>query len=189
MKLSKLIDQLGAKEIAKRLFITNGVDSLLSTIGVVTGTFVASHAQDPRTYLGASLGGALSLGLLSGFLGVYLTERSERKEELEEMEKEIMGDLSHSLYAKATNYLAFYVALWSALGSLGLPLIALTPFMVATLVQMNINDVVFATIAIAYAELLLLGAYSGRSLKSALSYLALGLAATLIAMLLGDFLT
>ena len=188
MKVSKLIRQLGAEEIAKRLFVTNGVDALLSTIGVVTGTFVATHQTDPKVYLGASLGGALSLGLLSGFLGVYLTERSERKEELEEMEKEIMGDLSHSVYAKATNYLALYVAFWSVLGSLGLPLVALSPFFAVYLSSLKSVDAVYASLAIAYAELAALGLYSGRSLKTALSYLGLGVAATLIAFALGDLL-
>jgi len=188
LKLSKVLQQLGAREIAKRLFVTNGVDSLLSTIGVVTGTFVASRQSDPRVYLGASLGGALSLGILSGFLGVYLTERSERREELEEMEKKIMGDLSHSVYAKATDYLALYVALWSVLGSLGLPLIALTPFILAYIFGLKSIHVVYSTLALAYLELALLGAYAGRSLRSALLYLGLGLAATLVATLLGDLL-
>jgi len=188
LKLLKLARQLGAEEIAKRLFVTNGVDSLLSTIGVVTGTYVASHHSDPRVYLGASLGGALSLGLLSGFLGVYLTERSERKEELEEMEKKILGDLSKSLYARATDYLALYVALWSVLGSLGLPLIALTPFFLSYVLSISSSEAVYASILIAYAELLALGFYSGKSLRTALSYLALGLAATLIAYTLGDLL-
>ena len=184
MKYLKLVSDEGG-EIAKRLFITNGVDSLISTIGVVSGTYVTTKQADPRLYLGASLGGAVALGFLSGFLGVYLTERVERMKELEEMEKEVMGNLSKSLYAKATNYVALYVALWSALGSLGLPMIALLPFFVAFFVKIN---AVFISLAIMYLELFTLGLYAGRSLRTALSYLLLGLGATALASALGDLL-
>jgi len=181
----ELLELLEDEGIAKRLFVTNGVDSLLSTIGVVTGTYVTTHELDPRVYLGASLGGAMALGLLSGFVGVYITEKVERLKELSEMEKEVIGSLRKSVYAKATNYLALYVALWSALGSLGLPLLALSPFLLALFFNFN---AVYASLFLAYLELTFLGLYAGRDLKSAAMYLALGLAATAVAAALGRLL-
>ena len=169
--------------IARRLFVTNGVDSVLSTIGVIVGTS-SSQISDPRVYVGAALGGALSLGLLSGFLGVYLTERSEKLRELREMEKAVMGDLHKSVYAKAIETTALYVALWSLLGSLVLPLIALSPFLVAFLVGPYSFEVE-ASLLIAHLELAFLGFMSSRSWKGTILYLALGLLATVLVRVLG----
>ena len=172
------------RSIARRLFITNAVDSVLSTIGIVTGTS-ASHVSDPKVYISAALGGALSLGLLSGFLGVYLTERAEKVRELQEIEKAMLADLSNSVYAKTIASSALYVAFWSLLGSLLMPIIALLPFFVGLVVRLPEGFEVSSSLVIAYSELVSLGLISGRSLRSALLYLGLGLIATALVKLLG----
>ncbi len=159
--------------------MTNAIDSLLSTVGVVMGTS-ASQVSDPKVYIGAALGGALSLGLLSGFLGVYLTERTEKIKELREIEKAMMADLQKSIYAKTISSSALYVAFWSLMGSLAIPIIALIPFFVALIVKLPQGAEVAGSLSIAYSELFILGFISDRSLRSALLYLSLGLIATVL---------
>ncbi len=188
----KILKNLGVHEIARRVFATNGVDALLSSIGVLAGTNSLAHPKDPAVYVGAVLGGAISLGFLSGFLGVMITERSERLRELREIESSVMASLEDSMYAKAVNYASLYVALWSLMGSLGLPLTVLVPLMFSLRKLLDIEMAVRISLAIAYVELFLLGIYIGKAtspLKVALQYLALGLVATLLASSVGALIS
>jgi len=190
-KILKILEDLGVISIAKRVFATNGIDSLLSAIGVLSGTSSVAHPRDPAVYVGAVLGGALSLGLLSGFLGVLITERSERLKELKEMERSIASSLAGSMYAKVVNYASLYVALWSLAGSLGLPLTVLIPLIMSLSGILDLALAVKASLIVAYIELFLLGIYIGKGtspLKVALQYLSLGIVATIITSLLGSIL-
>ncbi|UXD22407.1 hypothetical protein IPA_04440 [Ignicoccus pacificus DSM 13166] len=187
-----MLKNLKIDEIARRVFATNGVDALLSAIGVLSGTSSISHSENPNVYLGAVLGGALSLGLLSGFLGVMITERSERLKELKELEKSMMKKLDNTMYARVVNYASIYVALWSLLGSLGLPLIAITPLFLALRGLLVTHQAVLWSLVMAHIELFLLGLYIGKDtspIRIALQYLSLGIAAHIIASMLGAIIS
>jgi len=188
----RLIKNIGIDEIARRVFATNGVDALLSAIGVLSGTNSISHSKDPTVYLGAVMGGALSLGLLSGFLGVFITERSERLKELREMEKSVMKELGNTMYSKIVNYASVYVAFWSLLGSLGLPLWAITPLLLALKGLLGTETSIILSLVIAHTELFALGFYIGKEtspIKVALEYLFLGIASFTIATTLGTVIS
>jgi len=187
-KIKDVIESLGVREIARRMLATNGVDSLLSTIGILNGTLNATHLKDPNVYLSSVLGGAISLGLLSGFVGVYITERTERLKELNRIEKAMAKKLTKSLYAKAINYASIYVALWSLIGSLLLPMLSLIPIALSKMGLIETDRAVILSILIAHLELLVIGLVLGgkKKFNVALQYLALGIAATLISTMLGN---
>ncbi|ALU11620.1 hypothetical protein EYM_03115 [Ignicoccus islandicus DSM 13165] len=190
-RAKEVIESLGVKEIARRMLATNGVDSLLSTIGILNGTLSATHSNDPNIYLSSVLGGAVSLGLLSGFVGVYITERAERLEELRKIERAMARKLNKSFYAKAVNYASVYVALWSLVGSLVLPLTSLIPIILSKFGVLETTLGVLLSIVLAHLELSLIGLSFGGSnrVKVAIQYLILGIGATIISMLLGNVIS
>ncbi len=187
-ELKSVLEGLEVKEIARRMLATNGVDSLLSTIGILSGTFTATHSTDPNIYLSSVLGGAISLGLLSGFVGVYITERAERIKELRRIERAMARRLSDSLYARVINYASLYVAFWSLIGSLVLPLVSIIPVMFSKFKIINTVTGVILSVALAHVELVTIGVLLGEGNKArvSLQYLALGIAATLVSMSLGN---
>lgn len=171
--------------IARRLFVTNSIDSLLSALGVNVGAFEA-HV-DPMIMAMAVLGGSLSLSVVSGLLGVFLSERAERIRELRELERKLGADLSRSLYARSAQLIPLYVALWSSAGMLVFPLASITPYVAAKMKLLSIHQAFALSIAIILASLTMIGAYLGRITGerlwlSSLRVLALGVIALVIVL-------
>lgn len=178
-KLAKLGD---AKSIARRLFVTNSFDAMFSALGVMLGTY-AVGAKDPTVYIGAILGGSLSMGLFSSFVGSYLAERAERLRELKSMEREVMASLRKSIYWRASRVIPLYVAFWSSIGIIALPLLSTTPFMASWAGLLSLDRALTLSVAIVYAIMFSLGAYLGKvsgesMVRTGLKMLGITVAAT-----------
>ncbi len=183
-----LASVLDAHSIARRMFVTNAFDSLLSTLGIVLGLFVAG-ITNPLSYVSA-IGGSVGLmGVFSGFLATYLSERSERLKELHETEKVMLHDLRGSIYWRAARLVPLYVALWSAVGAIALPLISSLPLIIALIGGLRVTGIVIAsTVAAILTVMFLIGFYLGRlseenPLISGARFLGIGALATCIMML------
>ncbi len=154
---------LKAKEIARRMFVTNSFDGLLSSLGVVLGNYV-SGTVSLESYIGTVLGASFSLGFFSGVVATYLSERAERLRELKRTERVMLHSLKGTIYEKAAKLVPVYVAFWSGLGAMLLPLIGISPFLAARLLGVNAPNVallVYASAAIMIIELFALGYYLG----------------------------
>lgn len=128
------------------------------------------------------IGGSLSLGVVSGLAGVYLSERAERFREVRELERKLGGSLEGSIYEKAAQLVPVYVALWSFAGMLIFPLAAATPYIMAAAGILSLNAAFSVSVVMVMAMLSLIGAYMGRIsgegvLKSALRAILLGVLA------------
>ncbi len=180
---------LEAHSIARRMFVTNAFDSLLSTLGIVLGLYVA-RIDNPLSYVSAVAGGVGLMGVFSGFIATYLSERSERLRELHETERVMLHDLRGSIYWRAAHLVPLYVALWSATGAILLPMLSITPLVLELIAGARINEVgVYASVSIILIEMFLLGFYLGRisgenPLLSGARFLVIGLAATGVMLLL-----
>lgn len=64
-------------KIARRYLVMNSFDGALTILGVVVGTYFAEGTAHATVVLSAGFGTSLAMGI-SGFVGAYLTERSER---------------------------------------------------------------------------------------------------------------
>ncbi len=134
------------------------------------------------------IGGSLSLGVVSGLAGVYLSERAERLREVRELEKKLGGSLEGSVYEKAARVVPVYVALWSFVGMLVFPLVAATPYIVAASGVLSLSVAFAVSIAMVMVMLALIGAYMGKIsgegvLKSAFRTVLLGVLALIVVYL------
>ena len=96
-----------------------------------------------------------------------------------------------TIYEKAAKLVPIYVALWSGFGAIVLPMIGLTPFLLALAAGFNVqvHVLVYSSAAIMIAELFVLGAYLGsisgeNMLLSGARMAAIGLASVLFFTLL-----
>jgi len=142
---------------------------------------------DPLVIAMAILGGSISLSVISGFLGVFLSERAERVRELRELERKLGADLSRSLYALSARFTPLYVALWSSIGMLVFPLLSATPYLVAKMEALDLWEAFIASLAATYTALALIGVYLARITGenvyiSAFRLLLLGLLASMVVL-------
>ncbi len=164
--------------IARRMFVTNSMDGLLAAIGVNVGGFDVN--VDPRLLALSIIGGALSMGILSAVVGVYLSERAERLNEVKRLERRLGKSLRGSLYWRAARLVPLYIAAWSGTGVLIFPSLSAAPYLLAAYGALPMMAAFMASLGIALASMALLGYYLGvisgeDKIMSALRGLGLGL--------------
>jgi len=188
-EIPRLASLVGAQSIARRMFVTNAFDGLLSALGIILGLFVAG-VHDPRSYIGAVIGGAGVMGIFSGFIATYLSERAERLRELHETERVMLHSLHGSIYERAARLVPLYVASWSAFGAIGPPLASLTPFFISSsIVRQPIHAVVAESVCIILALMYIMGYYLGivsgeKPWVSGLRFLLIGASASALLLTL-----
>ncbi|MET1101721.1 MAG: VIT1/CCC1 transporter family protein [Pyrodictiaceae archaeon] len=188
--LSRYASILEAKSIARRMFVTNSFDGLLSSLGVILGGYIAG-INNPLAYFAAVGGASVAMGVFSGMIATYFSERAERLRELKETERAMLHRLRGSIYEKAAKIVPVYVALWSGVGATILPLVGATPFLVYHMLgcKYDIGFAVYSSVGVILAEIFALGYYLGRiagenPLRNGLRLLAIGLSAAMLLTIL-----
>jgi predicted membrane protein (TIGR00267 family) len=148
------------KPVARRMFVTNSFDSILASLGVAVGGY--SSTVDPFNLALSIAGGGLAMGVFSGMVGVYLSERAERLKEITEMEKKLASTLQGTIYWKAAKLATLYVALWSGLGVVVFPLLMAMPLLLASVTGTSLFLSVVESILIGLASMAFLGFYLGK---------------------------
>ena len=146
--------------IARRMFVTNALDGIVAALGVNIGSFTST--MDPIVHASAMLGGTLAMGVVSGMLGVYVSEKAERLREYKELERKVASSLKESVYWKAVHIIPIYVALWSGLGIILFLLLATLPFFLVRAMHVDVVSAYYASILISIGEMIFLGLYLGR---------------------------
>lgn len=178
------------RAIARRMFVTNSFDGLLASIGVMIGGF--SEEADPLLLGLSVVGGGVAMGVLSGVVGVYMSERAERMRELQMIEKKVAKSLKGTMYDYAARIVPIYVALWSGMGIILFPVIVSLPFFASSRGLISPFHALIAGLGLAYLIMVSLGAYLGRvSGESVLGYslrgLALAIGGSLVALAIKIF--
>ncbi len=185
-KAVKYAEMLEAREIARRMFVTNSFDGLLTALGVILGNFIAG-SEDFNTYFATVGGASLAMGVFSGIISTYFSERAERLRELHETERVMLKKLSRTIYGEAARLVPLYVAIWSGVGATFLPLIGASPFLVCSIAEITcpISIVVYSSVLIILLEIFALGYYLGKiagekPLLNGLKLAGIGVAAALV---------
>lgn len=169
--------------VARRMFVTNGFDGLLAALGVNVGGF--RPTIDPLFMILSIMGGALSMGILSGVIGVYLSERAERSKEIAKLEKKVARSLKGSIYWRSARIIPFYIALWSGVGVLAFPTLTVIPYAIAVYGIIGLQTAYYLSLAIAIALSGGLGYYLGVvSGENKIIYTARGLGLSMAAILI-----
>ena len=175
------------KSIARRMFVTNSFDGILAAIGVNVGGF--SPDADPARVAMGIIGGGVAMGVFSGVIGVYLSERAERLREIAELERKVARPLKGTVYWKAARVLPIYTALWSGLGIVLFPTLIAVPYFLSVTGIIEPMEAFYASLAIALVLMGSLGYYlaviSGEDkLKSTLRAVSIGVGGALLVFVL-----
>ncbi len=154
---------LNAGPIARRMFVTNSFDGLLSSLGVILGSYL-SGTTSVSSYIGGVVGASFAMGFFSGVIATYLSERAERLRELRQTERVMLHTLRGTIYERAARVVPIYVALWSGFGAMVLPVVGVLPFIIAKLANLDIDiaALVYTSSLIILLELFMLGVYLGK---------------------------
>ncbi|MBL6987668.1 MAG: hypothetical protein ISR72_11660 [Methylobacter sp.] len=176
-RLRYLIALSHAHNIARRYFVTNGFDGVLTMLGLLMG-FRVSGTASLELIIGACLGGVVAL-FMSGLTSAYISESAEKENELRKLEKSMLTSLDDSAHAEAARLMPYLIALVNGLSPLLLALLILMPLFLAQ--QQLLVGLPPLDMALAIALLLtfLLGVFLGR--VSGRFWLWTGLSALMIA--------
>ncbi len=163
-RLRYLIELSHSHRIARRYFVTNGFDGVLTMLGLLMG-FRVSVAISIDVIIGACVGAAIAL-FMSGLSSAYISEAAEKQHELQELEKSMVTSLDESAHAEAARLMPWLIALVNGLSPLLLAMLILSPLFMfqqqlwpESLVSVSPLD--FAII-IALTLAFLLGVFLGR---------------------------
>jgi len=141
-------------QIARRYFVINAFDGALTVLGIIIGTHVAQGVAQSKVIISAGSGTSLAMGI-SGVFGAYLTERSERIKDHDEVSR------SRGEVTKEALYLALVDGFSPALAAI----VGVSPFIVSHLGVVHYETAFVASVLMVMAELFSRGIFLGRIAK------------------------
>lgn len=174
----------GALEIARRLFVMNAFDGVLTIMGVVLGAYL-SGVQDSGFVITAGVGGSIAMGI-SGMSGAYMAERAERMRDIRKLESAMLRDLDGTHVVRAFRTASIAVALVDGLSPAIAALLLISPFLLVPMISMSTAAVL--SLALGLVVLFLLGLFLARiseevALISGLKMLLVGVLTIIIVRL------
>jgi predicted membrane protein (TIGR00267 family) len=149
-------------EIARRYFVMNAFDGVLTIIGMLMGN-MAAGVTNPNIVITTGLSTSIAMGI-SGLWGSYLTESAERKHDLDELSQSTLTDLNGSRIGRASRYAAVVVSIVDGISPLLAALLVLIPFFFYRIFP-NIQIVYYTTLSLALVTLFALGVFLGNISK------------------------
>jgi predicted membrane protein (TIGR00267 family) len=178
----KILDQLalfikitGSRSIARRYFVVNGFDGVLTMLGIIMGFYISGETKT-TVIVNACLGAAVAL-TVSGLTSAYISEAAERQNSLRQLEQAMVSDLAESAHGKAARLIPALIALVNGLAPLLLSLLVISPLWLADIIPLSPLPIV---ISMALVVVFFLGVFLGQ--VSGLFWLWSGLRTLLIAL-------
>jgi predicted membrane protein (TIGR00267 family) len=155
----------GFWKIARRALANNSFDGVLTTIGLLMGSYV-SGVRDPEVIIRTGIATSMAMGV-SGLWGAYLAESAERERDLAELEQISLLDLGQTKIGRASRTAVVVVSVVDGLAPFVSSLLVMVPLFAAPLVG-NVLLSYGLSLIFALCTLFCLGMYlghiSGRSL-------------------------
>lgn len=177
------------KSVARRMFATNAVDALLAVLGATVAQYLAG-VRNPSIMVSSALGISFVMGIFSGVIATLLVESAEQRAEIKHVEHVMATRLSNTILYRGSLIASIYVALWSGLGMIVMPIIGIIPLLLNIVsIIASLDNAVWLTICTIDLQLFGLGAWLGNLAGGkwyiwGLKFLGIGLVVTLIAALL-----
>ncbi|HOV82729.1 MAG TPA: VIT1/CCC1 transporter family protein [Methanothrix sp.] len=177
----RYIEATHAVEIARRLFVMNAFDGVLTLMGVVIGAHL-SGVTDPHVVITAGIAASLAMGI-SGISGAYLAERAERRRDLKKLETAMLKNLEDTQYARATEFASVVVAVVDGISPALSAAIIVVPYLFAG--KIGIQSAFYASLLLGLAVLFTLGIFLARvsderPLASGIQMILVGIATIII---------
>ena len=142
-------------EIARRYFVMNAFDGVLTMLGVIVGAYLAGSV-DHALILGTGISASIAMSV-SGFSGSYVTEQAERTREMKKLESALLINLDGTRHGVAKRFAVLFVSLIGGLSPALGAIIVVSPFFFGSAITQEMA--VFASIALALLTLFVLGMY------------------------------
>jgi predicted membrane protein (TIGR00267 family) len=156
----KFVKDESIAEIARRYFVMNAFDGALTVLGVLVGSYMANGTVSSSIVIKAGLGSAIAMGI-SGMVGAYLTERSER---VHDMVYEPTNPNSPETVEEAHEE-ALFLALVDGLTPALIALIAVMPFFFSLHQLIPNQSALLISTILVMSELFTLGVFLGKIAK------------------------
>ncbi len=175
-------------KIARRYFVLNGFDGILTVLGITAGSF-STQVGNPKVLITSCLGSAIALGV-SGVSGAYITEKAERLKEFKELQNIMLDDLEDSVHKKNVTQRSIAISVVNGASPFLLALFSTLPYFMALLGLLSMQYAYYFSGGIALLLLGLLGAFLGKiSKENLLSYglkmVGVGLLTAVLSLSLG----
>lgn len=165
--------------IMRRYFVVNGFDGALTMLGLCMGFYFTDQVQI-SVVIHACLGAAIALGM-SGVSSAYISESAEKKKELLELERAMIGSLEESHYGTAARWVPVIIAIVNGAAPFLISVVIMIPLWLhnwrADLILLPLES----AIAMAFILVFLLGIFLG--CISGLFWLWSGVKTLLIALI------
>jgi predicted membrane protein (TIGR00267 family) len=148
----------GFWKIARRAFANNSFDGVLTTVGLLTGSYVAG-VRSASVVVRTGMATSIAMGV-SGLWGSYLAESAERGRELAELERLSLTDLGDTKIARASRTAVVVVSIVDGLSPFLSSIIVLIPMLLASMINNIIVSYLLSTL-LALLALLALGMFLG----------------------------
>ncbi len=184
-KFRRYIKMTDGDKVARRYFIMNSFDGVVTMLGLLISMYFTGFNSIDRM-ITVSLCTALAMSI-SGIAGAFIAEKSEREIEITELERAMLSDLSHSIYADAIKYTIIWVSFVNAVSPLIATSIIITPLMLEHFHILNNSPVYSVIIALTYLFILgvKLAKMTGKNmLIGGLKMIAIGILTALILIVL-----
>jgi predicted membrane protein (TIGR00267 family) len=149
--------------IARRYFIMNSFDGIVTIMGVITGSIV-SGIINPLIIIGIGLSTALAMGM-SGIAGTFIAEKTERDIEIRNLEDSLLSDLKNTVYSRAIKFTILYVSIVAAVPPIIAALIILFPLFLSTLNMIPSVTAIYVSLATALLYLFIMGSLLSKITK------------------------
>ncbi|MCD6371787.1 MAG: VIT1/CCC1 transporter family protein [Candidatus Aenigmarchaeota archaeon] len=129
MNIKELLSEirfLKGEKVLRRYFVMNSFDGILTTIGILLGSFI-SNSIVPGLIIRVVLATGIAM-LVSGFFGTLMTEFSERKREIKTLEKAMIKKFRNSILQKSAIKISIISALVDGSSPLLASLLSIIPF-------------------------------------------------------------
>jgi len=184
-EMLKLIKEEG--KIARRFFVMNSFDGILSVLGVLLAMYFFNQ-NDSHFVILSCMAPALAL-MVSGIWSAYSIEKVERAMELDKIEEKMLKNLEGTKIGDRLNLLVIMDSVINGISPLVVSIIIVSPFAFSLLDFIEIQLAFHASFALAGILLFGLGVFIGRigeknKITTGLSMLVVGLlVATLLYVL------
>jgi len=159
--LHLIIDDVIYDEHARRAFANNAFDGALTFLGILMGNLILNEFHPPEV-IQVGLSTCLAIGM-SGAFGRFLSERSERKRALRQIEKDLLNDLSGTSLEREGQRKMVIISLIDGVSPALAAAFPLLPFFLAKASIIPVSVSIVASFALVFIVLFGLGVFLGKT--------------------------
>jgi len=191
MKIGEILDILKDEGIARRFFVMNSFDGILTVLGVLIAMYLFDE-KNPNFIILSCIAPAIAL-TISGIWSAYTIERAERKRELGMIEKQMLRSLKETKISRRLNLLVILNSLINGISPLIVSVFTISPFLFSLTKLISIKMAFYIAFTITLLILFSLGMFVGEigdfnKLIMGLSMVIIGITIALIMYILNEYI-